>query len=77
MILKYALLSGGLDCGSLCTGHRSSEAKLLSIKLSLFSLPINLKYILGAYNNPQHTVKPVLSGHSKKDKTMNLMTNGS
>ena len=31
----------------------------------------------GQKNNWQHTVKPVLSGHSKKDETKILMTNGS
>ena len=29
------------------------------------------------YKNIQHTVKPVLSGHSKIDKTKILKTNGS
>ena len=47
MILKYALLSGGLDNGSFCTGHRSSEAKLLSIKLSLSYPPA--KFVCGGY----------------------------
>ena len=43
----------------------------------LFVSFILLQLRHGKKDNPLYTVKPVLSGHSKIDKTQILMTNGS
>ena len=54
---------------SMGTGKYKSFFYLLSIVL--------IQQKLWSFQSVTHTVKPVLSGHSKIDKTKILMTNGS